>query len=528
MRVYGYVPGGYAGDLVAVEVDIRRGIPITDVVGLPDSAVREARERVRAALRKTGVPYPQDHVLVNLAPAGVRKIGAAFDLAIAVAVLETSGMLAEAASPGSGSRPPAVLVLGEVGLDGSVRRVNGVLSAVAAALDRGITDAVVPRANAWEARALDRGRIHGVGSVGEAITTLIEWDANTAPASSERGRRCRGWSPGSSQPDTSRDGLPDFSELQGQSRYKRVLEIAAAGRHNLVVVGPPGSGKTMGVRTLPSLIPELSKQEALEVTRIYSRAGMLRAQDGLIVRPPFRAPHHTASLEGIVGGTRDILPGEISLAHRGVLFLDEAAEFRRNVLQSLREPTEQRSITIARAGRTYWYPADFQLIMAANPCPCGYFGHPRRPCSCSMAEVSRYWKRLGGPLMDRIDLRIRIDPAATPTLAEPSATMRREPPEFGRVREATMRQRRRFEGFEARSNASIPAGRLREYLTLGESTEQLLQQAARKLSLSSRAVVSVLRVARTIADLAERQTVERSDLLEAVQHRRLGEGGDWF
>jgi magnesium chelatase family protein len=329
--------------------------------------------------------------------------------------------------------------------------------------------------------------------------------------------------------------MPDYAELRGQPRFKRALELAAAGRHNLIVVGPPGSGKTMGVRALPSVAPDLDQPESLEVTRIYSRAGLLGGGSDLFRRPPFRAPHHTASLQGIVGGGRDLLPGEISLAHRGVLFLDEAAEFRKNVLQSLREPAEERRIVIARAGRTYWYPADFQLVLAANPCPCGYFGHQTRMCTCSMAEVTRYWKRLGGPLMDRIDVRVRVDPSASggaPSeaespggrggTAESSEQMRRH------IVEATQRQRHRYRGEPYRSNAEVPASHLKRYARVSPENEGLLEQAAEKLSLSSRAVVSVLRMARTLADLDAGAGVHRQHLLEAVQHRRLGEGHRWF
>ena len=531
MKVYSYVPGGYAGDLVSVEVDIRRGIPSTDIVGLPDNAVREARERVRVALRKAALEYPPDRVLINLAPAGVRKIGASFDLAIAVAVLEASGQLGP---PGEPAGLAAVLVLGELQLDGTVRGVRGVLSAVAASVEHGISHALVPVDNLREARALRRGTVAGVGRLEQAVSVLAtgfateEGDGRLEPAQVSQ----QGIALAPAEADAS---MPDYAELRGQSRFKRALEIAAAGRHNLMVVGPPGSGKTMGVRMLPSVAPELEQSESLEVTRIYSRAGLLGAGANLFRRPPFRAPHHTASLQGIVGGGRDLLPGEISLAHRGILFLDEAAEFRKNVLQSLREPVEERRIVIARAGRSYWYPADFQLVLAANPCPCGYFGHPTRMCSCTMAEVTRYWKRLGGPLIDRVDLRVRIDPRAADgsardgdgrggagEAAESSKKL------HARIVEATQRQRVRYRGRPYRNNAGVPGARLNEHLHISAKSEEVVERAAEKLSLSSRAVVSVLRMARTIADLEGSADVERHHLLEAVQHRRLGEGNRWF
>ncbi len=537
MKVYSYVPGGYAGDLVSVEVDIRRGIPSTDIVGLPDNAVREARERVRVALRKAALEYPPDRVLINLAPAGVRKIGASFDLAIAVAVLEASGQLSPAGEHG---RPTAVLVLGELQLDGTVRGVRGVLSAVAAATERGIDHALVPSENLREARALRRGTVAGADRLQEAVGVLATGFSAGNPSAGRRGRLsdlacAAGASDAGAAPPRPDGNIVDYAELRGQARFKRALELAAAGRHNLIVVGPPGSGKTMGVRALPSVAPELDQSESLEVTRIYSRAGLLGGGADLFRRPPFRAPHHTASLQGIVGGGRDLLPGEISLAHRGVLFLDEAAEFRKNVLQSLREPAEERRIVIARAGHTYWYPADFQLVLAANPCPCGYFGHPTRMCTCSMAEVTRYWKRLGGPLMDRIDVRVRVDPRASDGASREAESQdgRGEPAGSSeemqrRIVEATRRQRDRYRGEAYSSNAGVPASHLRRHARVSPENEDVVERAAEKLSLSSRAVVSVLRMARTIADLDASPDVKRQHLLEAVQHRRLGEGHRWY
>ena len=519
MHVYSYVPGGYAGDLVSVEVDIRRGIPVTEIVGLPDNAIREARERVRVALRVSGLRYPEDRVLVNLAPAGVRKTGASFDLAIAVGILSASGQI-------DGPLPDRVLVLGELQLDATVRPVHDVLSAVASANEAGISEGLVPADNLREACALGRGRMRGVLTLLGALESLAEAHDGTNDSFGAADPRHR--TPQAAL-SVSEEDLPDLSELRGQARLKRVLEVSAAGRHNLIAVGPPGSGKTMGIRALPSILPDLQKGEALEVTRIYSRAGLLDPRAGLFLRPPFRAPHHTASLPGIVGGGGGIMPGEASLAHRGVLFLDEAAEFRKNVLQGLREPTEERRIFIARAGRTYWYPANFQLVLAANPCPCGYFGHPTRLCTCSMPEIHRYWKRLGGPLVDRIELRVRVEPEAlVDSEAEApkgsnSAHQVRE-----RVAEAVERQRHRFGRSGMSRNVEMRASEISGYLQASEDDLGVVREAAQKLSLSTRAMLSVLRVARTIADLEASPRTSRAHLLEAVQHRRLGEGGSWF
>ncbi len=548
MRVVSFSSIGFDGELVSVEVDIRRGIPGIDVVGLPDGAVREAKERVRVALRNSGYSFPADRILVNLAPAGVRKEGAAFDLAIAVGILASSGQLE---CPDSAP----VLVMGELELSGTIRPVRGVLSAVAAGLEHGIRYFIVPSENLEEAAVLRAGRICGLRTLGGAAAVFTalshtgKFPSRSFPPSVSRSESPSPHFPvngsGSSRspvfPAASRsrtvhrpesgpepDRLPavppepDFADLRGQPVLTRALEIAAAGGHHVFLFGPPGCGKTMSARRFPGLLPDLPREDSIVVTRIYSTAGVLPNGAGLIRRPPFRSPHHSASLEGIIGGGRSVRPGEVSLAHKGVLFLDEAPEFGRPILQSLREPIEEGRVVIARAGASYWFPSDFQLILAANPCPCGNLGHDEKVCLCSANEIASYWKKLRGPLLDRIDLRVPVDPVPAERMLEPNPerteTMR------ARVVSALGLQAERYGGIGVTRNAKLPAAYLERFCALDRTAARELASVSRKLSLSSRAVHSVVRVARTIADLAGADRIGHEHLFEAIQHRRFGDG----
>ncbi len=502
MHVSSYAPFGTDGLIVRVEVDIRRGIPGVDMSGLADGAVREARERVRAAFRNSGYTFPQDRVLVNLAPAGIRKEGAALDLPIALAILAASGQ-----APLSGE----CLAIGELELSGRVRPVRGVLAAAAAGLAAGIGAFVVPAENGAEASILVSGKVAAVSSLAEAVRAL------EAAAASGSFPAFLAAPPAAAGPAA----CGDFSQAEGQERYKRALEIAAAGGHNLLAFGVPGAGKTMLARRFPSILAPLTPGEAVEVTRIHSLAGTLGSAAPLIAEPPFRAPHHSASAEGMLGGGRGIRPGEISLAHYGVLFMDEAPEFRANILRALREPVEDGVITIARAEGSARLPAEFQLILAANPCPCGKLGVDSGACFCSSDEVSRHWKRLGAALLDRIDLRVPLASAPVSsgehTRTDSSALI------AVRVRAAVEAQRNRYGKDGPRRNARLGPGSIERFCHLDDQAARAVEVAATKLCLSGRARHGVLRVARTIADLEGSCSIRKDHVLEAVHHRRYGD-----
>lgn len=508
MHVSSYTPYGAEGIIVRVEVDIRRGIPGVDISGLADGAVREARERVRAAFRNSGFVFPQDRVLVNLAPAGVRKEGAALDLPIALAILAASGQA-----------PLSVdcLAMGELELSGRVRMVRGVLAATAAGLSCGIAGFIVPALNGAEAAILASGRVAAVETLGEAVFALdARLRIGRFPEPSPPAE------PGSGASDRE---LPascgDFSEAHGQERYKRALEIAAAGGHNLLAFGVPGAGKTMLARRFPGILAPLTADEAVEATRIHSIAGALGSASPLVSRPPFRSPHHSASAEGMLGGGRGIRPGEISLAHFGVLFMDEAPEFRANVLRALREPVEDGVITIARAEGNARLPADFQLLLAANPCPCGRLGKEKGACFCSSDEVSRHWRRLGSALLDRVDLRVPLSPA--PAVLPGAAAGETSPVIAARVLAAVEIQRERYRALRVRRNARLGPGLIETACVLDDRVSSAFSSACDRLGFSGRARHAVLRVARTIADLSGAERVAKEHVFEAIQHRRYGD-----
>ncbi|MDR2518884.1 MAG: YifB family Mg chelatase-like AAA ATPase [Spirochaetaceae bacterium] len=516
MYVSSYAPYGAEGVIIRVEADLRRGIPGIDITGLAEGAVRESRERVMAAFRNSGYLFPPERILINLAPAGVRKEGAALDLAIALAVMAAAQLV---------PLPDNLMVMGELELSGRLRPVRGALAAAAAGIEAGIREFMAPAENAPEAAVLAESRVAAVSTLSEAAAALITWaksgslPAYQAPAAPEPGLRAQ-------------EEAGDFAEVRGQGRYKRALEIAASGGHNLLVFGPPGAGKTMLARRMAGIMAPLTTQEALEVTRLYSLAGIPRGGSALITSPPFRSPHHSASAEGILGGGRVITPGEISLAHCGVLFMDEAPEFGNRVLQSLREPLEDGVVTISRAEGKARLPADFQLFLAANTCPCGRLGARNSDggsigCLCAPEEIRRYWRKFSGALLDRIEVRVPVlapDPSRmSESSEEPSAAV------AARVAGAAAMQEERFKGAAIRRNARMTPGMIERFCSLTDEGRRALTLAAAKLGLSGRAFHSVLRTARTIADLdlaaggSGSERINTAHILEAVQHRRLGE-----
>ncbi|HJQ82610.1 MAG TPA: YifB family Mg chelatase-like AAA ATPase [Candidatus Binatia bacterium] len=491
--------------VVDVEVDVSSGLPHTTTVGLPDGAVREASDRIRAALRNSGFKYPQQRVTVNLAPAGVRKEGAAFDLPIAL------GMLAAEADP---ALPDLAgwCVLGEVGLDGRVHGVRGALPIAAAARRAGLGALLVPAANAAEAALAGGPAVIGVETLGEAVAHLRGEATKAAVAVDAAALLAAAARAGG-----------DMADVRGQPSAKRALEVAAAGSHNVLLIGPPGSGKTMLARRLPSILPPLAVDEAIEVTAIHSVAGLLDGRP-IVAERPVRAPHCSISDAALLGGGTPIRPGEVTLAHRGVLFLDELPEFRRNVLEPLRQPLEERRITVARGTGAIPFPAAFQLVAAMNPCPCGWLGDPSDVCRCTPPILDRYRVRVSGPLLDRIDLHVEVPRVPVGALAaessgeEPSAAVRE------RVEAARARQRRRLPAYPTPLNAHIPGRDVRRVCRIGAPGGRLLEAASERLGLSARAYTRILRVARTIADLAGDDEITTSHLAEAIQYRSLDRG----
>lgn len=491
---------------ITVEVDIAsQGLPSFTIVGLPDKAVEESKERVRSALKNSGAEFPAKRITVNLAPADIPKIGPAYDLPIAVGILVASGQLVFP------DTTPSVFV-GELSLDGSVRHANGILPIVMFARDLGTPDVYVPSADAIEAAV-----VHGISVY--PVITLISLFHHLSGSSRIIPQHPIPFS----RVETQSEFEFDMADVHGQEHVKRALEIAAAGAHNVFLHGPPGSGKTMLARTMPSILPVMTEEEALEVTKIYSVTGNLPAGHAIMNHRPFRSPHHTTSRIGLIGGGTHPAPGEISLAHRGILFLDEFPEFPRNVLEALRQPVEDGIVTISRAAGTVTFPSQFMLIAAANPCPCGNYRSETRKCTCMPGAIQRYQRRISGPLLDRIDLHVFVPSVAVEKYSESdgretSKQIRR------RVQQARNRQNHRFTRDHIPANSQMTTRMIKEHKLLSEEAGAFLRQAVGRLALSARSYYRMIKVARTIADLSDAGAISVEHLAEALQYRPTEEG----
>ncbi len=487
---------GISGYCVAVECFISGGLPAFDIVGLPDAAVKEARERVRAAIKNSGFRFPPSRITLNLAPANTRKSGTLYDLPILL------GILAATESCPLPQTPSAFL--GELSLEGRLRPVNGVLSMAIAAREAGVQALYVPAENAKEATLAGGLTVYPVQTVRQ-LAAHLRGETELEPQAP--------W-----EPEESDAPLPDFSDVMGQENVKRALEIAAAGAHHVLLVGPPGSGKSMLSKRLPSILPDMTREEALEVTQIHSVMGLLRPQSPLVRARPFRAPHHTISTAGLTGGGTVPRPGEISLAHRGVLFLDELPEFRKETLEVMRQPLEDGVVTISRASGSASFPSRFQLVCAMNPCRCGWYGDPSGRCVCTQASVQSYLSRISGPLLDRIDIIVEVPALNFTQLSahaqpEPSSAVKK------RVEAARERQLARFSGTDRRCNADMQAKELRRWCELDDACAALMEQAFDALGLTARSYDRIRRVARTIADLDGSDELQPQHLAEAIQFR---------
>ena len=500
-KVLSFGLNGLNGFKIDVEVDTNIGLPSYDIVGLPDAAVKESKERVRSAIKNSGFKFPVNRVTVNLAPANVKKAGANFDLPIAIAILVSTNQI-------QGSKYQEFVIIGELSLNGKIKPVSGILPLLISAKSEGYNNFIIPKANAKEASFIEGINVYALDTLSDVVAMLsgiVNFEKQEQNV----------WKNESYEEITE-----DFSRVKGQKIAKRIMEIAVSGGHNILMVGPPGSGKTMIARCVPSIMPNLTFEEALEVTKIHSIAGELDHTKGIIKTRPFRAPHHTASTVSLVGGGRDAKPGEISLASNGVLFMDELPEYQKAALETLRQPLEDGVVTISRVSGTYEYPANFMLIASMNPCPCGNYGSKSLVCTCSPSMIQKYMKKLSGPLLDRIDLKIDVDRVDYLDLTnksneESSSEIRK------RVEKAREIQTNRFSGTNVHTNSKMNSKMVNEYCKLSPECESLVKLAFEKYKMSARGYTRVLKVARTIADLDGSKEIQQNHIAEALAYRNI-------